>query len=410
MFDYLLDEKQRDVRDRVREFVESIPRKLIRDMDADLVQFPKEFLEEAARRNLLGLRFDPAYGGGGCDWKSEACAIEEIGRLGAPLSCLYSMVSIVGEALNTFGTDHQKEKYLAPTIKAEKFCAEGLTEPRGGSDFFGATTKAVLGGDHFILNGQKRFIVGGEGADYFLVYARTDFTEGVSSQKQISAILVDRDDSVKVEHTYGLMGARGGGTARISFRNTRVPKENVILGINRGAEVFNLMMVPERMTTSCGAVGLGKAALEVATNYSTRRKAFGKPINRFQAVSFHMAEAVSTLDAARSLVWTTACRIDSGLDARRMVSESKKVATEAAWDVVNRAMQVMGGIGYTDIFPIERLLRDARLMIIWTGTNEIMNLLIQHEWYKEREAHPNRGRDIEADARGAEFEEEKHYG
>jgi len=410
MFDYLLNDIQKETRDRARRFAEQVPAQLIRDMDAEKVQFPKEFLVEAARHGLLGLRFDPLYGGGGLDWKSEACAIEEIGTLGAPLACLYSLVSIVGEAVNTFGTPAQKEKYLAPTLRGEKFCAEGLTEPRGGSDFFGATTKAVPDGDHYVLNGQKRFIVGGEGADYFMIYARTDFSEGVSPHKQISAFLVDRDETVKVEHLYGLMGSRGGGTSRITFKNTPVSEENVILGLNRGAEVFNRMMVPERMTTACGAVGAARAALEVATRYSTRRKAFGKTIDKFQAVSFHIAEAVADNDSARALVWAAACMIDSGQDARRMVSEAKKVSTESAWDVVNRAMQVMGGIGYTNIFPIERLLRDIRLMMIWTGTNEIMNLLIQHEWYKERAAKPVSGRDIEPDAVGAEFEEEKNYG
>jgi len=410
MFDFLLSDKEKVIKQDARTFAKSVPAQLIRDMDADEVQFPKEFLIEAAKQNMLGLRFDKKYGGRGADWKSEACAIEEIGTLGAPLACLYSLVSIVGEAIHAFGTEEQKQKYLVPTLKAEKFCAEGLTEPRGGSDFFGATTKAVLEGDHFILNGQKRFIVGGEGADYFLVYARTNFDDGAAPHNQISAILVDRDDSVRVDHRFGLMGARGGGTSRIVFTDTKVPKENVILGINRGAEVFNRMMVPERMTTASGAIGAARAALEVATRYSTRRKAFGKPIRKFQAVSFHIAEAVATLEAARSLVWTTACKVDSGEDARRMVSEAKKISTEAAWDVVNRAMQVMGGIGYTNIYPVERLLRDVRLMMIWTGTNEIMNLLVQHEWYKEHQKKEVEGRDIEQDAIGFEHEDEKHFG
>ena len=130
---------------------------------------------------------------------------------------------------------------------------------------------------------------------------------------------------------------------------------------------------------------------------------------KFQAVNFHVAEAVTRLDAARALVYATAAKADSGEDPRRMVSEAKKFSTEAAWDVVNRAMQIMGGIGYTDIFPVEKLLRDIRLMMIWTGTNEIMNLLIQHEWYKEHAKVPCAGRDIEPDAAGYEHEEEKVY-
>ncbi len=411
MFDHFLNESHIALRERARQFLkEDVPAQLIRDMESESVRFPTEYLKKAAARGLLGLRFDPTYGGGGFDWQHEACVLEEIGTLGAPLACLYSLVSIVGEALNTFGTDEQKETYLAPVLRGEKFCAEGLTEPRGGSDFFGAATKAVDNGDHFLLTGQKRFIVGGEGADFFLVYARTNFDENAHPHQCISALLVDRDDTVRVDHLYGLMGSRGGGTARISFKGTRVPKQNVILGLNRGAEVFNRMMIPERLTTACGAVGTARAALEVATRYSTRRTAFNKTINKFQAVNFHIAESVTRLDAARSLVWSTASMVDSGKDARRMVSEAKKFSTESAWDVVNRCMQVMGGIGYTDVFPIERFLRDLRLMMIWTGTNEIMNLLIQHEWYKEKAKMPAAGRDVEPDAVGAEYDEEKHFG
>ena len=409
MFDHLLNEEQKALQARARAFATSVSPKLIRDMDQEIVRFPTEFLKAAADAGLLGLRFDTAYGGGGMDWRSEVCALEEMGTLGAPLACLYSLVSIVGEALHTFGTPGQIEKYLVPTLKGEKFCAEGLTEPRGGSDFFGAVTRAEDKGDHFVLHGQKRFIVGGEGADFFLVYARTNFAEDAHPHQCISALLVDRDDSVKVDHVYGLMGARGGGTARISFHGTKVPRENVILGVNRGAEVFNRMMVPERLTTAAGAVGSGRAALEIATRYSTRRKAFGKNIMKFQGVNFHIAEAVTRLDAARALVWATAAKADAGEDPRRMVSESKKFCTEAGWDAVNRAMQVMGGIGYTDIFPVERLLRDLRLMMIWTGTNEIMNMLIQHEWYRERSKQPAVGRDIEEDAVGFEHADEKVY-
>ncbi len=409
MFDHLLSEKERRIRDAVRSFViEKVSPQLVRDLDADAIRYPKDYVRQLASARLLGLRFDPRYGGGGADWATEVCALEEIGTLGATLGCLYSLVSIVGEAVHAFGTEEQKEKYLAPTLRGEKFCAEALTEPRGGSDFFGATTRAEKQGDEYVLTGQKRFVVGGEAADYFLVYARTAFGEG-RAQDQISAFLVDRDDSIKVEYHFGLMGARGGGAARISFVGTRVPARNLILGENRGAEVFNRMMIPERMTSAAAAIGAARAALEIATRYSTRRKAFGKKIMKFQAVSFHIAEAVSSLDAARSLVWVAARKVDAGQDARRLVSEAKKVATEAAWDVVNRSMQVMGGIGYTDVFPIERLLRDVRLMMIWTGTNEIMNLLVQHEWYSEHRERPTAGRDIELDTQGFEHQEEKVF-
>jgi len=171
--------------------------------------------------------------------------------------------------------------------------------------------------------------------------------------------------------------------------------------------VFNRMMVPERLTSGAGAIGLGRAALEVAARYSEHRMAFGQKIREFQAVSFRVADSVARLDAARALLWVAARKADSGDDPRRLVSEAKKVCTQAAWDTVNDAMQVMGGIGYTDVYPIERLLRDARLGIIWTGSNEVMNLLIQHEYYRELLASGPPGRDVEGDALSADRVEEK---
>jgi len=205
---------------------------------------------------------------------------------------------------------------------------------------------------------------------------------------------------VKVEYLYGLLGARGGGTGRVVFNNIRVPEDNIVGELHGGAEIFDRMMIPERLTSAGGALGAGRAALEVAAKYSMKRKAFGRTIREFQAVSFSIADAVSKMDSARALAWVAAKSVDSGIDSRRIVSEAKKICTEAAWETVNRAMQVMGGIGYTTVYPVERLLRDIRLMLIWTGTNEIMNLLIQHEYYREliKEMEMGEGRDIEKDA------------
>lgn len=407
---------QLQIQSEMRAFVkEDIPTKLLLDLDADKIKFPREFIENAAKRKLLGLRFPEKYGGRNLNWKEEVVALEEIGVLGTTLPCLYSLVSIVGEAINKFGTNEQKEKYLTPTLAGKLTTAEGLTEPRGGSDFFGATTTAKSDGDYYILNGQKRFIVGAEGADYFLIYARTGTDE--RGKGLMSAFLVDRKMGVEVEHIYGLMGTRGGGTGRIILRNVKVPKENLIGQENNAEEIFNQMMIPERMTSAAGALGMARSALEIATKYSNKRKAFGKKIRAFEAVSFMIADSLTKLDAARALVHATAQAIDSNVDAslqRRLVSESKKFATDTAWEVINNAMQVMGGIGYTNVFPIERMLRDTRLIMIWTGTNEIMNLVIQHEYFKELltadgEYVQKDIRNLEIDAVDADKTEEKVY-
>ena len=406
----LLTDSQRALRDEVRAFVrDDVPRQLLLDMDAGEVSYPREFIEAAARRRLLGLRFPTEYGGRGLGWTDEILALEEVGVLSTSLPCLYSLVSIVGEALNVFGTTEQKERWLKPAVEGRLTVAEALTEPRGGSDFFGTTTIARRDGDTWLLNGQKRFIVGAEGADYFLAYAKT--REDGPSHESISAFIVERGPGVDVQHVYGLMGMRGGGTGRVYFRDTRVPVENVIGGDNGGARVFNQMMIPERMTSAAGPLGAARAALEIAARYSDRRKAFGQKIRAFEAVSFMVADSVTMLDAARALVQAAARSIDiedEPARVRRLVSEAKKFATESTWQIINNAMQIMGGIGYTNVYPIERLLRDSRLSMIWTGSNQIMNLLIQHEYYRELGVRQP-VRDVEADAPDAGKEEEKVY-
>ncbi|MGD1149145.1 MAG: acyl-CoA dehydrogenase family protein [Thermoanaerobaculaceae bacterium] len=408
-----LSEKARTVQGEMRELAASVPRQLLLDMDADRVRFPREFLQEAGRRKLLGLRFEPRFGGRGLPWTAEMVALEEIGVLGTALPCLWSLVSIVGEAIAVFGTEGQKERVLAPMLRGDLAAAEALTEPRGGSDFFAATTVARRDGDAFVINGQKRFVVGAEGADVILVYGRV---EGIADPKQaMTAFLVERGEGVEVHHVYGLMGTRGGGTGRLVFKNARVPLANVLggeAGIGRGTEVFHRMMVPERLTSAGGAVGMGRAAIEIAARYADRRHAFGEKIRRFEGVSFKIAESLTLLDAARALNHGAARAADAGEDAgvvRRLVSEAKKFATSSAWTVINHAMQILGGIGYTDIYPVERLLRDCRLITIWTGTNEIMDLVIQHEFYTQFLKEPPAGRDVEGDASGAGLADEKVY-
>lgn len=409
MFDFLLTGEELEVRDEVRRFVkEEVPSRMVREMDQGDIETGRWFVEKAGAAGILGVRFPKEYGGRGMNWVTDVACTEEVGVLGTSLGCAYSVPNIVCEALNLFGTKEQKEKYMAPTIAGKLYSAEALTEPRGGSDFFGATTTAVKDGSDFILNGEKRFVVGAQDADWFLVYAKS--APEAPAHNSISCFIVQRDYGVEVENIFQLMGTRGGGTGRLRFHDVRVPQENLVGELHEAYAVFNKMMVPERILSAAGSLGSGRAALEVAARYSTRRKAFGKVINTFEAVSFMVADAVALLDSAEGLCYAAARLADSGGDARRLVSEAKKVGTEAAWEVINKAMQIMGGIGYTTVYPIERLLRDVRLGMIWTGSNEIMNLLIQHEYYKELAKNEGRARDVEDDALNPEQAEEKNYG
>jgi alkylation response protein AidB-like acyl-CoA dehydrogenase len=415
MFDYLLSKEQLKIRDEAREFVKSIPRRTILDMDADKIKFPKEFLSEAGKRNLLGCRYPKAWGGRDMDWVTTCMIMEEVGMLGYEFACVFGVgAELVCDAIILHGSDEQKERYVKPLLRGDIFAAECLTEPRGGSDFFGATTTAEDKGDYFLLNGQKRFIVGGEGADYFLVYARTNFDPTAKPQESITAFIVDRGPGVETKYLYGLMGCRGGGTARLVFRDVKVPRENIVGRLNSAYDVFNTMMIPERLGTAAMTIGAAQPAVDIATNYTSRRKAFGQVINRFQGVSFQIAEAVMLLDASRSMAYTTARAVDAGIDMnriRRMVSESKKFITESCQQAVHNAMQVVGGIGYTNIFPIERIHRDIRLASIWTGTSEVMSMVAAHEWYREyfETKKQRRARDFERDAEEAEALDEKIY-
>lgn len=413
MYDYLLSKEALEIRDEVRDLVKWVPRQMILDMDQDKIRFPKEFLKETGGRNLLGCRYPKKWGGRDMDWVTASMLMEEVGTLGYIFACVFGVgAELVCDAIVLHGTDRQKEKYVAPLLKGEIFAAECLTEPRGGSDFFGTTSRAEDKGDHFLLTGQKRFIVGGEGADYFLVYAKTDFE--AANHQSLTCLIVDRGPGVTVEYLYGLMGCRGGGTSRIVFDNVKVPKENVVGEINEAYKVFNTMMIPERLGTAAMTIGAARPAFEIATGYSTKRQAFGQTINQFQGVSFQIAEASMLLDAARSMVYATSRAVDSHVDPnriRRLVSETKKFVTESCQKVVHNTMQVMGGVGYTNIYPIERIHRDLRLASIWTGTNEVMSAIVSHEVYREHEISGEKGwpRNFEADAPESEAVDEKVY-
>lgn len=415
MFDFVMTPEQEKLRDEARAFSRWVPKELILDMDAERIRFPKDYLQEAGRRNLLGIRLPKSCGGRGLGWVDNAIVAEEIGVAGYSLACLWGVgADIVCDAIVSFGSQELVDEVVVPLLKGETFAAEGLTEPRGGSDFFGATTTARKDGDDWIINGQKRFIVGAEGADWFLVYAVTN-PDG-HPHERLTAFMVPRTEGVESAYIYGLMGVRGGGAGRLRLTDVRVPERYALNGINGGFEVFTKMMIPERLGTAAMTIGSVRPAIEIATRYTDKRKAFGKAINRFQAVGFKVADSVMRLDAARSLVYATCLAIDSGRltpgPVRRMISESKKFVTEAAWDIANDCMQVMGGIGYTDIYPLERIVRDIRLSMIWVGTNEIMQLIVQTEWYKEllgRSSEQAVSRDVEADARNADQTDEKVF-
>ena len=409
MFEEVLSDAEKRIRDEVRVFVrDKVDRELIIAMDSKKKEYPYEFIKTAAKANLLGMRFPKKFGGRNLGWVSEMVALEEIGVLGIALGCAFSLPSIVGEALNKFGTEAQKNEYLLPTLEGKKICGEGLTEPRGGSDFFGTNTTAVKRNGMYIINGEKRFVAGGVGADYFLIYAKTDFT--AKPHESLSAFIVERDMGVKVEEEYELMGCRGMGAARIVMKDLEVPEDNLVGTLNDGNAVFNAMMVPERLTSAAGPIGMGRVSLEIAVRYADKREAFGRSIRSYEGISFKAADCMTLLDAARGLVYRAAKKADTGQWCRKEVSQAKVFATEAGFTAVHEAMQILGGIGYTDVYPIERLYRDARLATIWTGSNEVQRLIIQNEVFREILSEDRSiKRDVELDTPGAHKTQEKVF-
>jgi acyl-CoA dehydrogenase len=409
--DLLLDQDALAAAEEARKMVkDEIDPDYLRAMDRDEVKFPREIYDTYARHNLLGLRFPKQYGGRGLNWVAAVAAMAEIGPLGTSCGCAYVMPDIVGEGLLRFGTEEQKMKYLKPMLEGKLVSAEALTEPRGGSDFFGATSRAVDKGDHFLVTGQKRFVVGAEGADFFVVYVRTNFDPQSSPYERVSTLIIDRAAGVEVKYLYGLMGTRGGGTGRLTFRNVKVPKNNLLGPLHGGAFVFNRMMVPERITSAAPCIGGMRAGLELAARYTDRRVAFGRKIRKFQLVSSMLARGVTLMDASAGLVYQAALAADrEDPRLRRIASEAKRFTTDSSWEVSNLVMQMLGGIGYTNVYPAERALRDARLCQIWTGTNQIMDLMIQHDYYDEVLKQDGKYRNSEMDAENAAADEEKVY-
>ena len=419
MEDFLLSDEERKTKYEVRRVVKAVPHELIRKIESEEIVFPREFIDLATKERTVGLRFPEEYGGRGSSWVGEASAVEEMGFLGFTLSCMYSLGTIVGEPIYRFGTRDQKDKYLRGITSGKKYGAEAITEPSGGSDLFGMMkTTAEKKGNKYLLNGQKRFIVGGKGADFFVTYAITD-KNAKSRTRGVSAFILDRDTpGLKVETMYGLMGNKGGGTARLVFKDAEIPEENLIGELNGGYEIFNRMMVPERLTTAAGSIGVGTAAIEVAASYALKRESFGKKLIEHEGISFKLAESVALLQNASSMVYVAskaADQMEVGKTdlayVRKLVSIAKLQSTEAMWKIVNDSMQMLGGIGYTTVYPVERLLRDSRLGLIWTGSSEVMKLIIQHEFIKELtdKNYGSTKREIEKDALDFKLEEEKVF-
>lgn len=345
--------------------------------------YPREVLDKLGKQRLLGAPFPRADGGLGLGWIFEVIVAEEV----SAVSAATEMARLASGALYAapiayFASRTQKQEFLRPVLAGDKVGALALTEPGSGSDAGSIKTRANRVGREFVLNGEKRFITNGGVADFLFVFAVTDPAKPAKSG--VSAFIIPRDSAgVTVVKTYGLLGMKGANVAHLRFRNVKVPRENLVGGLNRGFPILLDELDRERPAVAAGMTGIARSAFEAAVRYSSERQQFGRPIREFEGVSFKIADMAVQLEASRLLILKAARLLDQGNRARKEGAIAKLFATEAAFEITHQALQVHGGLGYTKDLPIERYFRDARFMMIGGGTSEIMRFLIQREVYRE---------------------------
>ena len=346
-------------------------------------RFPREILEKLGRQHLLGAAFSKADGGLGLGWTFETIVAEEVSAVSAATEMArLASAALYAAPLAYFANKNQKREYLRPVLAGEKIGALALTEPNAGSDTGAIRTFAKRSRGNYLVSGEKRFITNGGVADYLFVFAVTDAKRPAKSG--VSGFVIPRQSAgVKIIKSYGLLGMRGANVAHIQFRNVKVPQESLVGGYNRGFKILLDELDRERPAVGAGMIGIARSAFNAAVRYSSVREQFGRPINRFEGVSFKIAEMAVKLEASRLLILQAARLLDQRKRATKEGAIAKLYATEAAFNITHQALQVHGGIGYTTDLPVERYFRDARFMMIGGGTSEIMKYIIQREVYRE---------------------------
>ena len=369
-----LTDEQKLFQKTIREFCEREIKPIASKIDKE-EYFPKDLYKKMGRMGLMGMTVPQEYGGAGIDRVSYMIALEEISRV-----C--GSTGITVEAHNSLGIGHiyehgsekQRKKYFPKLCSGEAFAAWALSEPNAGSDAASTQTTAILEKDEWVINGTKQFITSGDIADVVTVMAKTDKEKGA---KGISAIIVEKDTpGFKVGQLEDKLGLRGSHTAELIFENCRVPKENLLGEKNLG--FIGAMDILDRGRTAIGAmsVGIARGALEESIDYAKQREQFGRPISKFQAIQWKIADMATEIDAARLLVYRAAFLEDQKLPFSKEASMAKLFASEAAMRATRNSIQVFGGYGYTREYPVERYFRDIKLCEIGEGTSEVQRMVI----------------------------------
>ena len=381
--DVMLSQEEISFREQFKSFLDGLDLSFILRMDKeDEKEFPKDFVRRLGQNNYLGIPLPKSVGGRGLNTVCAILAEEELGALAFPLGCAMGMSTYLCRAIYKYGNPTLWSRYIIPTMKADVICAEGITEPLKGSDIARLQTTAKRQGKSYIITGEKRFQKGGIGADWFLTFARTN--SDVAPHKGITAFIAERKHGVQVVEQFNLMGWRGMGASHLLFKDVAVPEENRVGQEGQGFEILMYLLQTERLMEAATALGSARECLKIAVRYSDAREQFEQKIKEFQGISFKIADMATAIDAGRLLCLRAAKIIDQ--EERRPnkeVAMAKFFSTEAAWNIIDQSLQILGGIGYTDYYPIERFLRDVRVAKIYTGTNEIMRELTQRGVYDE---------------------------
>ncbi len=369
-----LTEEQKAVRDAARDFAQNVVKPTAIERD-NTQTFAAEEMKQLGELGFMGMMTSPDYGGSGMDTVSYVLAMEEISKVDASVSvCMSVNNSLVCWGLEKFGSEEQKQKYLLPLAKGEKIGAFCLSEPEAGSDATSQRTTAIDKGDHYVLNGTKNWITNGGSASVYLVIAQTNPEKG---HKGISAFIVERGmEGFVVGAKEDKMGIRSSDTHTLMFQDVKVPKENRIGEDGFGFKFAMKTLEGGRIGIAAQALGIASGAFELATAYSKERKAFGKEINKHQAIAFKLADMATEIEAARLMCIKSAWMKDNGLNFGMSSAMAKLYASRVAMEVTTEAVQVHGGYGYVKEYHVERLMRDAKITQIYEGTSEIQKIVI----------------------------------
>ncbi|WP_289016536.1 acyl-CoA dehydrogenase [uncultured Culturomica sp.] len=372
--DFSLSKTEILFRQMIREFAEKEVKPLAAEIDEE-ERFPLETVEKMARLGIMGIPFPAEYGGAGGNNILYTMAVEELSRVCATTGVIVSAhTSLCAAPIYEFGTEEQRKKYLPKLCSGEWIGAFGLTEPNAGTDASAQQTMAVLEGDHYVLNGTKIFITNAAYANVYIVMAMTDKSLGT---KGISAFIVERDfPGFSIGKKEKKMGIRGSATCELIFENCIVPKENLLGKPGGGFGIAMKTLDGGRIGIASQALGIAQGAMDETVKYVKERKQFGKSIGKFQNTQFQLADLETKIQAARLLVRMAAYKKDQKQSYSVDAAQAKLFAAETAMEVTTKAVQFHGGYGYTREYPVERMMRDAKITEIYEGTSEVQRMVI----------------------------------